>query len=654
MNMKNKYSVQSLFFAALCCLICPFSTLAQLKFEHDINKQAANTRIHYPKVIDGKLYFKSNDGYFGYELFQFDPETEETTRLTDLQKAGGDSDPRELISYNGKVFFVAYTDDNMWQLFSFNPENEVLQKINSIQSGFEYIRDLVVFQQKLWFSAQYQGRVNLWSYSDFTGAMEEILPPANAHQTNFSPNHMGGHNDELYFTAQDTAYKLSVYKYNPQTGLMNKVPTQYDNSPEFFNVNTFVSCEGKLLMRVFNGVYKTNWQNYDESGDSCVVLHPNWNSSETESVACFDGKFWFRGGNSAYVFDPTTQQALSIATWTTNVPNQIKDFHVIDGNLYAHGDLNFNVSGAIFKLNNQFQYWEHQSVFQHSIPYVYTELASVISYNDIFYAASHQSNDFEIYKYTPATNTIELLTNINQGNKGSANAAHFYEYDGRILFNAVDSSVYRLWQKDLVSGQFSPFSVPVSAEGNWNVYMDHAVTIGDRLYFSGARSGYLRRQLLSYKTGEDTLKWHGNATNLGSIYPWVTTLTDMVAKDSTIYFVSVREEGNYDTLRLFKYDLRTDAMKLLEGAEHIVYPKELTIVGDKLYFTTSKYVDNDEKWSLWQHDLAGNLSEISLDSFLRPSNLLEFDGKLLFNALVPRQNSFALGYICIFDPETSL
>lgn len=103
---------------ALFALFLP--AWGQIKFERDFNPSPAYSHYYEWVETGGKMYFSANDGYFGYELWQFDPATEQATRLTDLRKQGGDSNPKDIVEYDGKVFFIADNDERHTQLFYFN------------------------------------------------------------------------------------------------------------------------------------------------------------------------------------------------------------------------------------------------------------------------------------------------------------------------------------------------------------------------------------------------------------------------------------------------------------------------------------------------------------------------------------------------------
>jgi len=640
--------------AVLCCPLFSGFLFAQLNFEYDINTQSASTQINYCVTINGVLYFSSNDGYFGNELWKFDPATEQTTRLTDIRKLNGNSSPYQITGYDNKVFFRSQTDDRNTQLFYYDPTNGQVKQATPFNFEDFGIASLVVFREKLWFTAQWQGRVNLWSYSAETGIFEEIMAPGFGNQTYFYPDFMAEHNGFLYGMCRDTAYKDLVFRYDPDTGVFTHEPTQFDNNPVSFGVQKFVSCEGKLLMRVHEGPFaKRRWYLYEAEADSCILLHTDDVNIDRE-VACFANKFWFADFPKAHVFDPATNQTALLNTVTSNAPNGISDIREINGALYCSGYTG-SILNAIYKLNATTQTWEYQPYFNAISANIKTVLSTVTPYQNTLYAVAYPTNnyDFEIYKYTPGANSAARITDINQATQDAAQIAQFVEFDNRMLFTAFDSGTYKIWQKDLINGEYAPFLLQPTG-GGWNLKISTTAKVGDRLYGSSARKNGNFQQLWSYSAGEDSLRLHGNSGDLTQIGLWVLDILTMTAHDSILYLVSAREEGNSDSLRIFQFDTRTDSFSLLAGAEHLHYANELTILQDKLYFWTPPIVNSIENNRLWVHDLAENLNEIPLDTFLYPEKLLAINGKLVFNC---KTNPFPFYYentIGMYDPNTGV
>lgn len=623
---------------------------AQLNFEYDINQIEARTNIRECITVDGVMYFLSNDGYFGEELWQFDLATEQVKRLTDLRKLGGNSTPTFLTAYDNKVFFRAETDDRYVQLFYYDPANGLVKQATPFNFEEYDVHSLVVFEGKLWFTAKWQGRVNLWSYSAATGVFEEITPPDFGHPINFEPYYMAGHNGELYGTFNDTAQNRLVFRYNTNTGLFTHVPTQFDENTNNFTISKFTSCSGNLLMLIYQ-FPMSRWHYYDDSADSCIVLHGN-NANVFRSTACVEEKFWFVDLLSGFVFDANTKQTQLLSTATADAPSNTSDIRELNGELYCNGNSSTLIT-AIFKLNKATQTWEYQPYFNIPDPDVKPDLRTINQYQEHQFAVSDRFTDQEIYKYTPDANSGVRLTDIRQGTANGSTYTLPYKFGNTMLFNGLDSTIYRMWQKDLSTNEYSLFSIQ-PPNGNWQLTLHAAAKVNNRLYFSGAKKGNSYIQMLSYAEGDDSLTVHGNTGNINNIHPWARNLAWMAPHNNNIYLVSPIEQGSYDSLRIFKFDTQTGYFSLLPGAEHLHNAKELTIHEGKLYFLTQNRVNGFIKDQLWVHDLAGNLTEIPLGNLSFIRDLVFLGGKLFFkcqNAVTPSETHFPIG---TYNPNTGL
>ncbi len=87
----------------LICLFLCTSLFAQLNFEWDFALGSDNSGFSSWVEIGGEMYFSANDSYFEYELWQFDPATEQAYRLTDLNDLSGSSSPQYTLYH-----FIAY------------------------------------------------------------------------------------------------------------------------------------------------------------------------------------------------------------------------------------------------------------------------------------------------------------------------------------------------------------------------------------------------------------------------------------------------------------------------------------------------------------------------------------------------------------------
>jgi ELWxxDGT repeat protein len=104
---------------------------------------------------NGKLYFAadSNDGY-GVELYRYDPNTQNVSRVSDINPTTGSSYPAWLTVYNGKLYFSAYHPTYGTELWSYDGSTNTFALAADINGGGSSNPAwLTVYAGKLYFSA---------------------------------------------------------------------------------------------------------------------------------------------------------------------------------------------------------------------------------------------------------------------------------------------------------------------------------------------------------------------------------------------------------------------------------------------------------------------------------------------------------------------
>lgn len=92
-----------------------------------------NLEFRYPTYTDGVLFFGSGDPdypvqNFGRELWKYDITTEMATRLTDIYPGRWSSQPRNITSYNGDIYFAANDGTHGFELWKHDGASATLVK----------------------------------------------------------------------------------------------------------------------------------------------------------------------------------------------------------------------------------------------------------------------------------------------------------------------------------------------------------------------------------------------------------------------------------------------------------------------------------------------------------------------------------------------
>ena len=593
-------------------LLCvQLSLSAQVKFERDFNLSPGNSYYYEWVEIGGKMYFSANDGYFGYELWQFDPATELATRLTDLRKQGGNSNPQDIVEYEGKIYFVAATDEHGAQLFFFDPQTWAVERVSLMQGDDFNPRASAVHDGKLFFTAETDNRKNLWSYDVSTGDFSEILAPPSGDPFNFNPQNKFEHNGRLYFQGRRPDYSIVLWSYDDGTGTFTHEPTQFDGNVNFWPIDNYVKCNGEMLLNIRTGA-SAKWHHFDQAQDSLIFLS-NDNSQVVRGSACLQDQFWYVTSGEINHYDPLTGQMGTLEDLLSAVPDHPFSIKAIGGNLFILGS-SFSDPNSIWKYNpagNTIQEFPASAAVE-------TYMATLMEQGDKYYFFAKKGVEKEVFKYDLPSDHLEMIADINQttGAGFSHNILNlFHEYDGRMYFNAVDSLSYQstVWFKDLASGQF--FSLTNMLQGDRRPFLySQTAELGGRLYFSGERGNNGNfRQLVSYKTGEDSLRWHGTLTQIAT--PFTPFIYDLMRYEDGLIFSAVTDYDVDIKQRLFRFDTTSQTSTILPGLEQMNGNAHFIHQG-RLYFSGAP---EDESFvsNYYEYDLtSGNLVFLEADSLI--------------------------------------
>ena len=104
----------------------------------DKNDGGYGTDPAYMHALDGKLYFNGYDGS-EYELYVYDPDTGATTKVDDIHSgadlnSSGSTDPHYMHALDGKLYFRG-DDGSERELYVYDPNTGGTAKVDDIHSG---------------------------------------------------------------------------------------------------------------------------------------------------------------------------------------------------------------------------------------------------------------------------------------------------------------------------------------------------------------------------------------------------------------------------------------------------------------------------------------------------------------------------------------
>jgi ELWxxDGT repeat protein len=208
--------------------------LADLRPEDDNYGYSSDSYPDNLVECNGKLYFTADDGVHGNELFVSDGTTEGTQLLADLRPGDDnygysyDSYPDNLVEYNGKLYFTA--DDGVHgndELFVSDGTTEGTQLLVDLclgdniygDSNGSFIRNLVEYNGKLYFTADDGVHGNELFVTDGTTEGTQLVADIRPGQKNNYGYHYGSNpyeltvvGDELFFRASNDEVGSELFK----------------------------------------------------------------------------------------------------------------------------------------------------------------------------------------------------------------------------------------------------------------------------------------------------------------------------------------------------------------------------------------------------------------------------------------------------------
>lgn len=165
-------------------------------------------------VFENELFFQASDGTSGLELWKYNASTDETSLVSDINPGNGDSYPENFSIFNGKLFFSAYENDSSTELYSYDPATgEVIRRTDV--SGNMDPSYLTVYKDRLFMKGKMANSSNheLIYFDDASGELilaADIDPGSGSG----SPRDLVVFNDKLYFSAETDEYGREIWEYN--------------------------------------------------------------------------------------------------------------------------------------------------------------------------------------------------------------------------------------------------------------------------------------------------------------------------------------------------------------------------------------------------------------------------------------------------------
>jgi ELWxxDGT repeat protein len=174
--------------------------------------------------LNGKLFFSADDGNSGRELWQSDGTSAGTQRVADLVAGAGSSNPYQLFSWNGAIYFFATDASNVQHFMRFVGANSAIETLATLSGPLlsppcTRVPSVVLGGRLVFVAADSTGHFELWS-TDGTAAGTTKLTQLDADSRTCGLTVMNG---RIYFGASTTADGPSLWSTDGTTSGTQKV-----------------------------------------------------------------------------------------------------------------------------------------------------------------------------------------------------------------------------------------------------------------------------------------------------------------------------------------------------------------------------------------------------------------------------------------------
>jgi ELWxxDGT repeat protein len=259
-------------------------------------------------VLGNTLFFDSNDGINGSELWTTDGTPAGTNMVINLRADGGgifySGAPFNFITYNNKVYFTASDDVHGAELFSSDGTAAGTQMVKDMQPGAEgsVPQQSVIFNGNLYFSC-YNGNVatGLWK-SDGTTAGTTLIKQGGGgdpflRDTKFAPVFNG----KLYFIVNDLQFyplwetdgtiagtKLVIFQNTPSPAFSTSVLGEFGfalyNSELYFGGTCGTISQDIEPCKITTGVLPVTWLGVQAQWQNIATAKISWQVADQINV----------------------------------------------------------------------------------------------------------------------------------------------------------------------------------------------------------------------------------------------------------------------------------------------------------------------------------------------------------------------------------
>ncbi|MDO1500940.1 T9SS type A sorting domain-containing protein [Winogradskyella maritima] len=313
-------------------------------------------------LFNNMLYFTADNnlpsGNYGRELFQTNTLSSGTTRLTDINPNGGDSNPEHLTVFNNRLYFTAFSPTLGNEIFRITTNGSVTNLKNINPGNADSNADeLIVYNNQLFFTADdgNNGK-ELWSSTGFgstTNMLININPNGNS-----SPDNLTIFNNKLYFGADDGTNGVELWVTDGTssgTVMLKDINPSGESTPQ-----GFIEYFGELYFNADDGVNgRELWKTDGTSAGTVLVedIETGVFGSDPLNFVVAGNQLFFSASTTAtgrelfrYIDASLSNEEFELSNSVLIYPNPTKHSFSIDSKFNVEDAKLYDVQGKLVKI----------------------------------------------------------------------------------------------------------------------------------------------------------------------------------------------------------------------------------------------------------------------------------------------------------------
>lgn len=314
-------------------------------------------------AFNGKIFFSANNGVVGTELWTTDGTETGTVLVKDIRTgtATTSSSPNNFFQFNNKLYFTAFsTSSELWTTDGTEAETTLVDLMPSITGEspqrFVELGGLAYFTVggQPGTGAETTNKLVQWDGGDTsTSPAVQVADAGAGYESVLSEMAVLNNKLIIYmnYSTDDATIGNELYNYDPSTDLFTLIK-DIEEGPGDSGISNFVLIGSELYFESGSGIL---WKT-DGTTAGTVAVTAAASISGATNLFNWNGKLYFEGdagaGDQLYVYDPienTLTNISNISGGTTTNDHDPSDYAVLGNFMYYAGEVADDTKQYLFR-----------------------------------------------------------------------------------------------------------------------------------------------------------------------------------------------------------------------------------------------------------------------------------------------------------------